>query len=314
MPRQIHILITLLALFVITYIVVDTFYRVVGIQLHRAGVQKTLVLKDVEGGAAKPLAAPDSTMLLQRNIFGAAEKAEAPPVEATEELVESLEETTLQLALLGTVAGDAASARAIIMDQKERSQDIYRVGDTVQDAEIRQILRGRVILRRGEKDEVLSMAEGDDTAQAAPAGPGRGIDLTSRRAAARARREPLADVPVPAPISEEEAEIEEEVIPIAREELQDNINDLNQLLTQVRIRPYFRGGKPQGLIVSQIQANSIFQKLGLMNGDIIASVNGEQMSSPEEAFQLYNSLNQGEQVSIEITRRGKKRSLTYEIQ
>ena len=235
-------------------------------------------------------------------------------MEATEELVESLEETTLQLALLGTVAGDAASARAIIMDQKERSQDIYRVGDTVQDAEIRQILRGRVILRRGEKDEVLSMAEGDDTAQAAPAGPGRGIDLTSRRAAARARREPLADVPVPAPISEEEAEIEEEVIPIAREELQDNINDLNQLLTQVRIRPYFRGGKPQGLIVSQIQANSIFQKLGLMNGDIIASVNGEQMSSPEEAFQLYNSLNQGEQVSIEITRRGKKRSLTYEIQ
>ena len=188
MPRQIHILITLLALFVITYIVVDTFYRVVGIQLHRAGVQKTLVLKDVEGGAAKPLAAPDSTMLLQRNIFGAAEKAEAPPVEATEELVESLEETTLQLALLGTVAGDAASARAIIMDQKERSQDIYRVGDTVQDAEIRQILRGRVILRRGEKDEVLSMAGGDDPAQAAPAVPGRGIDITPRSAAARARR------------------------------------------------------------------------------------------------------------------------------
>ena len=51
-----------------------------------------------------------------------------------------------------------------------------------------------------------------------------------------------------------------------------------------------------------------------MNGDIIASVNGEQMSSPEEAFQLYSSLNQGEQVSIEITRRGKKRTLTYDIQ
>ncbi|MDH3922566.1 MAG: PDZ domain-containing protein, partial [Desulfobulbaceae bacterium] len=84
--------------------------------------------------------------------------------------------------------------------------------------------------------------------------------------------------------------------------------------TQVRIRPYFRQGKPEGLIVSQIRADSIFEKLGLMNGDIIASVNGKQMSSPEEAFQLYNSLNSGSQVSIEITRRGQKKMLTYDIQ
>ena len=102
-------------------------------------------------------------------------------------------------------------------------------------------------------------------------------------------------------------------IPIAQDVLQSSMNNLNELLTQVRIRPYFRQGKPEGLIVSQIQANSIFAKLGLMNGDIIASVNGKQMSTPEEAFQLYNSLNSGAQVSIEITRRGQKKMLTYEI-
>jgi type II secretory pathway component PulC len=38
------------------------------------------------------------------------------------------------------------------------------------------------------------------------------------------------------------------------------------------------------------------------------------MSTPEEAFQLYNSLNSGAQVSIEITRRGQKKMLTYEIE
>jgi type II secretory pathway component PulC len=38
------------------------------------------------------------------------------------------------------------------------------------------------------------------------------------------------------------------------------------------------------------------------------------MSSPEEAFQLYNSLNSGSQVSIEITRRGQKKVFTYDIQ
>jgi general secretion pathway protein C len=85
-------------------------------------------------------------------------------------------------------------------------------------------------------------------------------------------------------------------------------------MTQVRVRPYFRRGKPEGLIVSQIQANSVFAKLGLMNGDVIASVNGKQMSSPEEAFQFYNSLKSGGEVSIEITRRGQKKMLTYDIQ
>ena len=38
------------------------------------------------------------------------------------------------------------------------------------------------------------------------------------------------------------------------------------------------------------------------------------MSSPEEAFQFYNSLKSGKAVSIEITRRGKKKMFTYDIQ
>ena len=315
MPRYIHILFNLLALFVIIFIVADTFYRVVGIQLHKVGGQRTVIVEGVESRAAKPAATSEYEMIVARNIFGATEKAEPLPVEDREELIETLEETTLQLSLLGTAAGDTASARAFILDQKDRSQDIYRVGDTVQGAEIRQILRGKVILRRGEKDEILTMAEGSD--QPASASPAAAVDRRSRLTSrARGRTAPGAEEGTSALGGgiEEPGETEEEIIPIAQEELQGSINDLNQLMTQVRIRPYFRGGKPEGLIVSQIQNDSIFAKLGLMNGDIIASVNGKQMSSPEEAFQLYNSLNTGEQVTVEITRRGQKKLFTYDIQ
>ena len=250
-----------------------------------------------------------------RNIFDATDKTDAQPVEVKAEPIENLEETTLQLALLGTIAGDSESARAIILDQKNKSQDIYRVGDSVQDAEIKQILRGKVILRHGDKDEILTMVESDDTVQPKNAAVEKKSRRSGRAARSRARREP-AEEPydaTPGDLIEDSADLEEEVIPITREELHGTINDLNQLMTQVRIRPYFRQGKPQGLIISQIQTDSIFEKLGLMNGDIIASVNGEKMSSPEEAFQLYNSLNSGSQVSIEITRRGQKKTLTYDI-
>ena len=302
MPKQIHILFNLLALFVITYIVVDTFYKVIGIELHQIDGQKVVALKKVEMRGNKSLGTPAYTKIVERNIFGATEKVDQAPVEEVGP-VEILEETSLQLSLLGTVAGDSASARAIILDQRKRSQDIYRVGDSVQEAEIRQILRGKVILRHGEKDEILTMVEGNEKPHAAAQAD------TRRRPATRTRGPALT-----APPEESSGEIEVETIAIAQDVLQDSMSDINELMTQVRVRPYFRRGKPEGIIVSQIQADSVFAKLGLMNGDIIANVNGKQMSSPEEAFQFYNSLKSGEEVSIEITRRGQKKMLTYEIE
>jgi len=318
MTRQIHILFNLLALFIITYIVVDTFYSVVGMQLHRIGGEKIIALKDVETRAAKSLEKPEFSMIGERNIFGATEKVEPSTVEKKIEQIENLEETTLQLSLLGTIAGDSENARAIILDQRKRSQDIYRVGDSVQGAEIRQIFRGKIVLRHGGKDEILTMAEAGEVSGTEsndiPAPP-----TTARRRSRRINRavDRASTSPEPAASDELEdltQEIEEEVIPVSQDELQSSINNLNELLTQVRVRPYFRQGKPEGLIVSQIQGDSLFSKLGLMNGDIIASVNGQQMSTPEEAFQLYNSLKSGTPVSIEITRRGQKKMLTYEIQ
>jgi len=302
MPKQIHILLNLLALFVITYIVVDTFYRVIDIELHQMGGLRVVVLNEAEIRGKKSLAAPVYTKIVERNIFGATEKVEAVPVEEVGP-IETLEETSLQLSLHGTIAGDSASARAIILDQRKRSQDIYRVGDSVQEAQIRQILRGKVILRHGEKDEILIMVEGKDKPQPA-------AKVNSRRSPGRQTRRPAQT----APLEESSGEIEEVTIPIAKDVLQSSMNDLNDLMTQVRVRPYFRRGKPEGLIVSQIKSGSVFSKLGLMNGDIIANVNGKQMSSPEEAFQFYNSLKSGKAVSIEITRRGKKKMFTYDIQ
>jgi general secretion pathway protein C len=303
MPRQIHILFNLLALFVITYIVVDTFYRVIGIELHQLGGQQTVALKKVELRGDKSLVVTGYTKIVERNIFGATEKVVEAPAEEVEP-VETLEETSLQLSLLGTIAGDTASAnRAIILDQRERSQGIYRVGDSVQEAEIRQILRGKVILRHGEKDEILTMVEGDDKPKTAAKAGKRG--RPSRQAKSQTRT---------APHLETSGEVEEETIVITQDVVENSMKDINELMTQVRVRPYFRRGKSEGLIVSQIQADSIFSQLGLMNGDIIGSVNGKQMSSPEEAFGFYNSLKSGEAVSIEITRRGQKKMLTYDIQ
>ena len=163
MPREIFLVFNLLALFIITYFLVDSFYGVINMRLNETGESKV----DTHMAADMPpdqqvLSHPGYEMIAQRNIFGATGKDEMGVVEEKMEQVEMLQETSLALSLLGTIAGDTDSARAIILDQRLRSQDIYRVGDSVQEAVIRQILRGKIVLRQGEKDEVLSMTGAED--------------------------------------------------------------------------------------------------------------------------------------------------------
>jgi len=112
----------------------------------------------------------DYKIILKRNLFGAppstekagiAEKAGVP--------VEDLEETSLMIALKGTINGVEEHDRAIILDKKNKSQKLYQKGDGIQGAFVKEILRGRVILSHKGKDEVLDMS--DTAGSAEPAGP-----------------------------------------------------------------------------------------------------------------------------------------------
>jgi murein L,D-transpeptidase YafK/type II secretory pathway component PulC len=164
LPREFVLAFNLLALFVITYILVDTFYGVINMRLNETGASKPAASVAADMPGQEALIPPGYEMIVQRNIFGATEKEETAIVEVEEKVepVAMLQETSLALFLLGTITDDIDNSRAIIFDQRKRHQDIYSVGDSVQEALIRQILRGKVVLQHGDKDEVLSMADAED--------------------------------------------------------------------------------------------------------------------------------------------------------
>lgn len=78
--------------------------------------------------------------IVGRNLFGGAASA-LDNVQLAD--VENLQETTLDLTLLGTIDREGNGRRAIILDNKTRRQDIYREGDSVEQALVKKILRGR---------------------------------------------------------------------------------------------------------------------------------------------------------------------------
>jgi len=290
MTKYYSTLFNLLALSAVLYVGVGVFYRVVQIKFARVSTDTVVMQKAPDIKEEKKASLEDFQVVADRNLFGSLEKPPEPEKEEelkTEEL-EALEPTSLKILLLGTVSGSDEDAYAVIEETAKRKQGLYRVGDSIQEAIVRRILRGKVILRVGEKDEILTMEE------AAAYGDGR------KQAASR----------VPGVRGGSEGER----IEVSRAELQDSLKNINRLLSQVRIRPHFRDGRADGLAVSRIKPDSVFTRLGLEDGDIIKEVNGQPIKSPDDILGLYRRLKSGSQVSLQVDRRGESKALNYSFQ
>jgi len=277
MTKLFYTILNIVAVSLVVYIGVDTFYRVVSSELKGVNTKEIVMeqLPNAEESKRSPLSS--FQVITKRNLFGSLEKAAE---DVNEEEIEELELTSLKIALLGTVTGNEQNAFAVIEETDKRKQGLYKIGDSVQNATVKKILREKVVLRVGTKDEILTMEE----------------SAASRRD--RGRR--------PSKSTERGT-----TIMVSRKDIQSSLKDINKLMSQVRIRPHFKDGKSDGLSVSRIKGGSIFSKLGLRNGDIVQKINGEPINSPDEVLVLYEKLKSGSRVSLEVTRKGELKTMNY---
>ena len=96
--------------------------------------------------------------------------------------------------------------------------------------------------------------------------------------------------------------------------IEEAVADLNSLMKQVRIRPHFKDGVPDGLTLSGVRSNSIFNEMGFRNGDVIVGVNGKNIESVDDALSLYQNLQSSDSVQVQIRRRGRMQTIDYRIE
>jgi general secretion pathway protein C len=277
----------LFALGVIIFLGVDLFYMIISVQLRQVDTQKVVIHRTP--GFRRDLSLPPGhyQTIIDRNIFGSlGRQAEEVKLEEKKEIDATLEPTSLKIALLGTVVGDRQSTLAVIKDKGKKRQELYREGDTIQGADIRKILRGKVILRIGGRDEILTIEEGAASGTEKKY-PGSGpIDKRTRKG---------------------------DTITVSRSALQKSLKDIHQLLSQARIRPYFRDGKADGLAISNIKPGSFFARLGLKNGDIVQGIDGRDIRSPDDVLEVYERLKSGSRAELQIKRSGERKIIDYEF-
>jgi len=231
--------------------------------------------------------------IAERDLFRT-KAAETRSPEVVETDIEDLEKTGLQLRLWGTITGDGEGvAYAVIEDtsQRRQPQHLYREGENIGDAVIKKILRERVVLTVDGSDEVLEMEEMLDHARTRQTGA-----QTGRARASRLESE-----------SEQEFSID-------RDRVEEALADVGNLMRQVRVRPYFEDGNPEGVLLSGVRRNSIFEDMGLQSGDVIRGINGNPIRSVDDAMELYQGLRSERDIQVQIQRDGSIQTISYRVQ
>ncbi len=296
--QRVIILINLLLLTAGAYLGVGFFYRMIGIKLDaapNAEINQSIVAQNRH---EESRSIHSYRPILDRDLFKIQKIPQVPETKKDVNL-ENLEETSLNLKLWGTVSGDPERAYAVIEDTQKRQQNLYRVGDSIQNAQVKAILREKVVLTVGGKDEILAMEKVEQNSGRVPS---RYAARSSRPGFGRSESGSNMSAPVRA-----------QRISLRREMINDAMQDVTKLMTEIAVRPHMEDGQPAGLTLTNIKPNSVFRRMGLRNGDVLVGVGGQEIRSVDDALQLYEKLKSADDVAVQLKRRGRDQTINYNI-
>jgi general secretion pathway protein C len=242
--------------------------------------------------------------ILKRNIFcstcppildqphpdgGVVEPGAAEPVK-----------TALPLALMAIMYAPPPNgikwSIAVVRDTEIKSMGAFPVGGKVHGATIIEIQETRIYLDNAGKTEYLDLVE----KPAPPAPP--------PAASAAGGTDPLS-VEMDRGIKK----TGEHSYEIQRGTLESVLGNMSLLSRSARIVPEMRDGKAAGFRLYAVKPDGPFAKIGMQNGDVISSINGLEITSPEKALEVYAKLKSASHLSLGMETNGKKVTKDYTI-
>jgi type II secretion system protein C len=256
-------------------------------------------------------------LISRRDIFNLA-PAPPPPVQA---LQPPPQDDDLRITLLGTSHVSGQRAFAIIEDQNG-DQVLYRQGDMVPDAgELVSIGQARaIILHNGHQVAITIPQLGDG-----PEIPSmeRGPMIMPRRGMMRGYQRrfrhlgpPSGDPRIPMGAADPGVrQIAPNRYLVNRSSLNNDMQDMAKLFTEVRAMPNIQNGSSNGFALSEIQPGSIFDAMGLHDGDVVTNIGGQPTTDPRKTIAVLESLQTANSQSIQLTvlRNGAPVNLSYTI-
>lgn len=224
--------------------------------------------------------ATDVQAIAAAHMFGIAD--EAPPSEIAPVVAEdeNLADTRLtNLVLKGTIASDNAEFSVAVIADGKAEQRVYLIGDSIgSGASLHAVYADRVVLNEKGALTNLRLPSEFPTTQARPT---RRATSTSRTAS-RNNTQSIQNVVT---------------------------QNLTKLTDVIRPTPYLVNGQQAGYRVYPGRDRKQFAALGLRPGDLIKDIDGQSLTDPTQAMQIFQALGTSEQVTVTVERNGEQQSL-----
>ena len=218
-------------------------------------------------------ATADVQAIAAAHLFGEASADEAAPV-VPEVSDEDLEDTRLSnLQLKGTIASPEAAMSAAIITDGSNEEKVYLIGDPIaSSAKLHAVYTDRVVLNENGRLTNLRLPEEYRESPTPPV----------RRSTTQRRTAP------------------------ATQTIQSVVSqNVARLADVIRPTPYFVNGQQQGYRVYPGRDRRQFAALGLRPGDLIKDIDGQSLTDPTQAMQIFQSLGTASQVSVTVERNGQ---------
>lgn len=253
------------------------------------------------------------TSMADRNIMALKRENLQPVVETAEETTSSqagefdeseVKSCSLPISVRATLVSDNPEwSIAMIYNNSSRDVEAYSIrpgsNNVVDDAELVEVRSREIIVRRASHYErCLADAESSNK---------------GRRESPKSSRSSTKTVKDGGDRSKGVTKVSETDYNIEGSEIDRVLNNLSEVATKARIVPSFKNGKPNGFKLFSIKPGSIYSKIGLRNGDVIQSVNGHEMNSPDKALEIYQKLKDSSSITVDIQRRGRAMTMNYAI-
>jgi type II secretion system protein C len=196
---------------------------------------------------------------------------------------EKVETKDLELELLGTAISNIKDPIAFIKDLKLNKQGIYRLGSVIRDARVINIVMGEVVLDIKGKRQTLRLSK-------------RGIAWAKHN-----ENNPLI-------ISASSGRVV-----VSRKGLIAEAGNILNTLPKLKIKPYYEADKVSGMMVEGIPKDSIIAAAGILNKDIVKTVNNQKIDSYQKALQVLTKVKNQPEIKVNLLREGQIKDLCYYI-
>ncbi len=181
---------------------------------------------------------------------------------------------------------------AIIADNKTKQEQLYRIGDRIEDADIIYIDRHKIIVLRSNGQQ--------ETIYVTPA------DATNDPAYQRN-----------APWSKVVKSVEQNMYIVDPKALIKRIPNVSQMIEMLDLTTAYQQGKSLGCMIGSIAPQSIGTALGFESGDIITRINQIPTTTTKDRTAIYQSIKnmiEGDQIVVTLMRKNQEYTHVYKLQ